>query len=285
MQTVLTSASLVTNDFVIFKTDSTLATTAGTPLTSGANGTYTSAQYQSFLNAIEPYYFNIIGCITTDSGIKSLFSNFTKRMRDEHGVKFQCVLHKYETADHEGIISVENNTNPDLIPWVVGLECSVEINQSCTNKIYDGEYTVDTAYTQAQLVAGILAGKLMFHSVGTNVRVLKDINTLLTLSDTKGELFKSNQTIRVIDQIGNDIAKIFNEQYLGIVQNDDIGRLSLWSSIVTHHKALETLRAITDFDPKAITVAQGATKESVIVTDTITVVNAMEKLYMTVVVE
>ena len=32
-----------------------------------------------------------------------------------------------------------------------------------------------------------------------------------------GNVFKANQTIRVIDQIGNDIAVLFNTKYLGVI--------------------------------------------------------------------
>ncbi|MBQ3565907.1 MAG: hypothetical protein IJA12_01890 [Oscillospiraceae bacterium] len=114
------------------------------------------------------------------------------------------------------------------------------------------------------------------------MRVLTDINSLVTISDTKGKVFKSNQTIRVIDQIANDIAVIFNDNYLGTVPNDSAGRSALWNDIVTHHDSLMTARAIQDFTSKDITVSQGEDATSVVVTDAVTPVCAMEKLYMTV---
>ena len=45
------------------------------------------------------------------------------------------------------------------------------------------------------------------------------------------------------------------------------------------------MRAIENFDETAIVVTQGNDKGTVVVTDTITVVNAMDKLYMTVTVQ
>ena len=85
-----------------------------------------------------------------------------------------------------------------------------------------------------------------------------------------------------MDQIANDIAVIFNTRYLGTVPNDKAGRVSLWSDIVKHHKQLQDIRAIEDFSEKDVTVEQGDTKKSVVVTDCVTAVNAMGKLYMTV---
>ena len=59
-------------------------------------------------------------------------------------------------------------------------------------------------------------------------------------------------------------------------------RGKLWSDIVQHHEQLEKIRAIENFSDSDVTVEQGNTKKSVVVTDAVTVVNAMSKLYMTV---
>lgn len=83
-------------------------------------------------------------------------------------------------------------------------------------------------------------------------------------------------------QQGNDIAVLFNTKYLGVVPNDNAGRVSLWSDIVKHHEQLQEIRAIEDFKDTDVTVEQGNTKKSVVVNDYVTVVNAMDKLYMTV---
>lgn len=59
-------------------------------------------------------------------------------------------------------------------------------------------------------------------------------------------------------------------------------RVSLWNDICKHHQELEGIRAIQDFDSADVTVEQGDTKTSVYVTDYVTPVAAMEKLYMVV---
>ena len=55
-------------------------------------------------------------------------------------------------------------------------------------------------------------GEFTLHKVGSDIRVLEDINSLVTLTEEKREDFQDNQTIRVIDQIANDIAVIFNKK-------------------------------------------------------------------------
>lgn len=272
-----TTDDLAVNDFVDWIAEVSLS--AGTVnLSGGANATITSGNYSSFLAAIEPYSFNVIGYAGTDSAIKALFAAFTQRLRDSLGIKFQCVLYQYATANYEGVISVENNT--DAVYWTVGALAGCPVNKSVTNAKYDGEYEINTNYTQEQLETALKSGKFVFHKVGEDVRVLEDINTLTTFTEEKSEDFKENQTIRVIDQIGNDIAAIFNTRFLGIIPNDNSGRAALWNEIVKHHSNLQAIGAIENFSGDNVTVQEGNTKRSVVVNDVITPINCMTQLYM-----
>lgn len=286
-QTVEHGNELIDNDFVVWKKDLKLELTAGLPLSGGKNGTVEAASHQKYLDKVESYTFNIIGVTSTDELIKQLYVSFTKRMREEIGAKFQCVVHR-KAADYEGVINVKNITKNEnypessLVYWVTGLEASCPVNKSCLNRKYDGEFEVEVDYTQVQLSKAIKNGEFAVHKVGSDIRVLSDINSMITISDTKGDIFKDNQTIRVIDQIANDIATLFNTKYLGSVPNDESGRISLWSDIVKHHEQLEKIRAIEKFTDKDVTVEQGDSKKSVLVSDKVTVVNAMAQLYMTV---
>ncbi len=289
-QTVADATGLVSNDWVDFDSTATLAATAGTALAGGTNSTVDGTAHQNFLNALESKSFNALGCLSTTDSIKGLYINFCKRLRDEMGLKFQVVVYN-KAADYEGVVNVKNTvtdtgaTGSELVYWVTGMIAGTAVNASALNKKYDGEYTPNVAYTQAQLEAAINAGEFTLHQVGDDVRVLSDINSLVTTTDTKGDVFKDNQTIRVIDQIANDIAVLFNTKYLGTVPNDAAGRISLWSDVVQHHMNLQNIRAIENFSDSDVVVSQGETKKAVVVQDAVTVVNAMEKLYMTVTIQ
>lgn len=287
IQTVTNAASLVDNEFVTFKKDAALAATSGMPLTGGNNGeAVTGTQYQAFLAAAEAYSFNILVCPSKDEVIKGLFITFTKRMRDETGVKFQSVVYNANKPDYEGVINVKNaaegSDEAAVVYWTAGIEAGCDVNKSVTNTLYNGEYIISADYTQTQLETAIEAGFLVLHSVNGEIRVLRDINSFVSFTDDKNEDFSSNQVIRVLDQIGNDIAVLFNTKYLGKVPNDDAGRLSLWNDIVTYNKQLEQLRAIENFDPGELKVEKGDSKNAVVVANPVTPVMAMEKLYMTV---
>lgn len=245
---------------------------------------------EDVVKALESYDFNVLCAYTDVDADITTYINAIKTWRDEIGKKCQVVVYSQTSPDHEGVINVVSTVSNEavgyaLVAWVAGAEAGCKINESCTNMVYDGEYDIIANHTQVELEDCIKAGQIVFHNVYGEVRLLEDINSLVTTTSDKGEDFKANQTIRVIDQIANDIARLFNTKYLGKIPNNASGRVSLWGDIVAHHRQLEEIQAIENFDSSLVTVEQGATKKSVIVNDAVTVVNSMAQLYMTVVIQ
>lgn len=288
-QEVESAAQLEDNAYVVFKKDAVLTASAGINMAGGTNGEADITAHQKFLEKAENLSFNTLGCLSKDDAIKELYVDFTKQMREKYGIKFQTVLYR-KSANYEGIVSVENKAaggknEYDAVYWVTGASAGCEINESLTNKEYDGVFEIDTAYKQKEFEEGIKGGKFMFHKVGEKVRVLEDINSLTEFSTDKNKDFSYNQTVRCIDQIGNDIAVLFNTKYLGKVQNNNSGRLSFWNDIVTYNRELERLGVIENFNADDVVVEMGSDKKTVRVANPIETVCAMSKLYMTVVVE
>ena len=289
-QTVAKTDELKSNDYVDFKSGAVLAKTAAKPLTGGTNGTVDGKSYQNYADRIESYTFNTMGVVTTDETVKNMFVSFVKLMRDEVGIKFQVVLYQC-AADYMGVIDVKNKVEEEswpesaLVYWVTGAECGCMVNKSCQNKKYDGEFNVNTVYTQSELQTAIKAGEFVLHNVNSDIRVLEDINSMVTETDACGDIFKDNQTIRVIDQLGNEDAVLFNTKYLGTVPNNDSGRISLWSDLVKIRQQLQDMGAIENFTDSDVEVTQGNTKKSVVVTGTVQVAGTMSKVYMTITVQ
>lgn len=278
-QTAASAADLKKNDFVDW-TNETLAVEAGVAFTGGSDGTTDTSSYQNALDAFENYAFNVL--VTPNTDAVDLFVAYTKRMRDERGVKFQTVIPEVKGSDYEGVVEVP--AEQPVTMWVAGALAGCAVNKSCTNMKYDGEKTIPVARTQVELENYIRTGVFAFHKVEDEVRVLMDINSLVTFTTEKNEMFASNQVIRVIDQCANDTARIFNNKYLGKVQNDQAGRVSLWNDIVTHRRELEQIRAIDAYDSGTLVVNAGSHKNSVVVSEAIVPVSSMEKLYMTIVI-
>lgn len=280
-QTVSSISELSENDYVEWcGSDESLKVTAGLAFTGGKDGTVSATSYQNALNAFESYQFNILVC--PDASVSEVYAAYTKRLRDDRGIKFQTVIPNVINVDYEGVVQLL--AEQPVASWVAGALAGCAVNASCTNMTYDGEKTIPTTHTQVELENLIKTGVFAFHKVYDEVHVLVDVNSLVTYTDEKGKDFASNQTIRVIDQCGNDTAKIFNTKYLGKIQNDKNGRVSLWNDVLTHRRELETLRAIEAYDSGLLVIEQGKDKHSVVVTEEITPIGSMEKLYITTVI-
>ena len=294
-QTVKKWDDLKDNDYVKFKRSGELkdAITAGKPLAGGKNAdTITTGDYQSFLDKIESYNFNILACPTDDKSTQDLLISFTKRCRENVGAKFQVVVHDYKNADYEGVISVKNDIvgvdvpTYGLVYWLSGIEASCSVNESCTNRAYTGGYTVMTDYKQLDLEQAIDDGMLILHNGEKGLpTIVRDINSFTSFSKKKNEDFSSNQVIRVLDQHAMDIAALFNKMYLGKEPNDKDGRIALWSDIVAYEKEMQRIRAIQNFKPEDVPIPQqGQNKETVLAEYAIQPVMCMEKLSMNIII-
>ncbi|MBQ6795524.1 MAG: phage tail sheath family protein [Clostridia bacterium] len=286
VQKVKSANELRDNDFVHWDTAATLTASGAVSMTGGSDATVKGADYQAFLDKAETVRFNTMAVATTDASVNSLVAAYTKRMREERGIKFQSVLYKCE-ADDIGVINVDTAavgskvSEASLVWFVAGAAAGCEINKSLTNMVYKGSFTPLKTYTQSQLEEGVEKGKFMFHVVDGEVRVLMDINSLVNTTSDTGEVFRDNQTVRIVDQIAYDDAKLFTKKYLGVMPNDEAGRLSLWNDIVEHRKSLERMRAIEGFRDEDVIVERGNSKTSVVITSKICPVNSMAQLYIT----
>ena len=89
VQTVADIDSLEENKFVKFSGTGALTATAATPLTGGTTEEVSGSGYTDFLATAEKEDFNVLAYNGTDEVTKKLFVSFTKRLRDEEGVKFE----------------------------------------------------------------------------------------------------------------------------------------------------------------------------------------------------
>lgn len=284
-QIVAKSEDLKENAFVTFTGNAELKVNAGLKLTGGTTNEVSKEAHTKFLDELEKYYVNTVGYVGVDEQLKSLYAEYAKRLRDKEGTKLQVVLYGDKKENNEAVISIDTEADefaPGLVYWVTGAEAGCPVNKSLTNRRYDGEYTVSKGYKQRDLIKLLQEGKLVFHTVDKEVRILEDINSFTEFEPEKNEDFSKNQVIRVIDQTAMDFAKIFNTKYLGKVPNDPEGRISLWNDFVKHAETLQKIRAIQNFVPEDITVMQGDEKGAVYVEFRIQPTMAMTKLYVVV---
>ena len=278
------ATSVKDNDFVDFLRGESFALSEGTKvLNGGTNATSVGiANHNTFLNKLESYQVNIVGCISEDASIQAVYATWVKSQRDVYGNCIQAVLYN-QAADHEGIINVDDSVA--LIPWVMGKEAGCPLNSSIQNIIYDGEVVPVKDYTQSDLEIALLNGRFVIHRVGESFRVLADINSLVTITEDKSEDFKFNQTIRVIDQLNVDAGTIWGEAFIGKVPNTDNGRNLFWGRITSLLNEYVALGAIEPYNKELVTVSAGTQRGSLVLQMPVQVASMLEKAYVTIVVQ
>lgn len=300
-QRVAAIADLKDNDFLTWKKDAgALTADAGTGLTGGTNGTTNGEAHQAFLNKAERVFFHTLGCNSSDSVTISLYIAYTKRMCDEVGKVFQLIVPGTQytndvastvAPDNYNVIVLQNKVKDAGVPeyaaiyWALGAHAGVPVNKTLQNKVYDGEYTIDTDYTLAQLNGFISDGKFAFHETGNEIRVLADINSFVTLTEEEQADFKNNASVRVFYQQVTDIAAEFNRNWQGMTPNNADGRSAFRGVVIKYLSQLQDLRAIQDFDEASVTVEAGETKGAVVLGFQTSTVNAMYQLYCTITVQ
>lgn len=263
-------------------------------LTGGSNGSE-ATDHTSAITALSRKSFNVLCAYVTDAANIERYTSACRTSRDDSGVNYQCIVFNTAGENYEGIVNLCNTVETStyvpshgLLLWTAGAMASCPLNTSLTNYTYDGELEVDINFTQSELEEKIINGVFAFHEVGNEVRILDDINSYVADTSEKArDIFGFNQSIRIIDQSVNDIASIFNDKYNGKIQNDDAGRIALWSDLVSYYQELERIRAIETFAPDTdIKVsAVAGNRRAVTVNANITIINTMTQLYMTVLVK
>lgn len=289
-QTVEKIEGLKPNNWVVFSGSGDLNETAGVSLTGGSNGTVTNADHTAFLSALELQDFNTVGLTVDDDTLKSVYTAFARRLREDEGQKIQAVVSNYPTADYEGVISVKNGviladgttlTAAQAVAWVAGATAGANVNEALTYTAYDGAVDVSPRYTNSQIEAALLAGEFVFSPSNGRAIVEQDINTLHTFTPDKGKQFRKNRVLRVLDGLANDFKRIFDQYYIGKVDNNADGRNLFKAECVSQVELYQGINAIQNFDSQDdILVAPGEESDSVYIELAIQTVDSIEKIYM-----
>lgn len=230
-------SKLADNEFVTFN-DGIIPVSAGYVFTGGeSKETVTGADYQTALDNLEGYPFNILVAGTTDDTVKALVAEYTRRNREDNGNYFQSVLYRVNTPDSEGIVNVYNDTigsakESDLVYFHAGLLASCPLDEERTFSVYDGELTVNDNLTQSRIVDLDSQGYALYHRTGRNeTSTYLDVNSLLTYTDEKSREARNNQPIRVADSILNRLNEALRRQTIGKIKNNPAGRSTIWKVV------------------------------------------------------
>lgn len=286
-------ADLKANDWVKFSGTGALKATAGTPLKGGADGTVQNAAYTTFLTALEAYNFDVLIYDDTDNTTMLAMQNFVDRLVTKEGMYCQLVASNMTNPDDRfcinvnvGSIVLDNGTT--ITPqqacwWIGGAEAGAQYNQSLTYAQYPHAVDVTPRMTGEEIEASILAGQLTLVPYDGAVKVETDINSLVTYTENISKVYRKNRIIRLCNTIANDIYQQFSKSFIGVVNNNEVGRALFKSVIVGYLITVQNNQGIQNFDAeKDIEVLPGNDIDSIIINLAIQAVDATEKIYMTI---
>ena len=291
-QRVRTAAELLPNDWVSFSREGALAATAGVTLTGGADGTVSAAAYAAFLEALEPYSFDVLAYDGTDSAVNQALIAFVKRISAQEGRYAQLVTTGAENADSRFVINnragvvLEDGsalTPQETVWWLAGAQAGARYYQSLSYARYPGAVDVSPRLTGSQIEAAIQAGDLVLAEEFGRVRVETDINTLTVFTPEIGEAFHKNRTMRTCNTLANDVYREFSLNYLGKVHNNEEGRALFQGAILRYLLDMYSKGALRQRPAgEDVEVLMGSTADSIVVNLAFYVADSVEKIYLTV---
>lgn len=290
-QTAKTADELTANDWVVFSGTGALAATVGAPLVDGADGTVAASAYSSFLEAIEPYDFDILIYDGTDTTVQDAMAAFVKRLADENGVYSQLVAANLTNPDTRFVINVCSGvtlsdgtelTAEQTTWWVGGAQAGAKYNQSLTYATYPNAVAATPVMTNNQIISALNAGKLILAAEDGKVRVEQDINSLVTYTTDIGKVYRKNRVIRLCNTIANDIYQQFSDNFIGVVNNNEAGRSRFQAVIVGYLLDIQANEGIQNFDAEDVEVLAGDDIDAILVNVAIQAVDSVEKIYMTI---
>ena len=147
---------------------------------------------------------------------------------------------------------------------------------------YPDAVDAEPVLTSAQIDEALTEGQIVFFREFGSVKVVSDINTLVTYSDEKNEVFSFNQVIRTVDTVANDVYKHFSINVIGKVQNDNASRDLIKTWIVGYLNEMQANGGIRNFSADDVSVEAGEAINAVVISIAIQPVTAIEKIYVTV---
>ena len=293
-------SKLAANDWVTFSDihvggAGSFTVTAGTALKNGANGTETKETIASAVALLETKQFNVLGCMSEDSAVKSLVITTIKQLRENEGRKCKAVLYNaagLSGADYEGIISSKQGyktqdgdiSAQQFVAQLTGMAAGANLGVALTHKTIPGAVEViGEPLTHDDIVEALKTGWLVLSRMNDGTIVVEqDINTLCNDMTDKDDSFRKNLIINTLDEIGNTIVNTWDKTYCGKVHNNETQRQNYKAALIKYFKELESMELIQNFDKDAdIIIEQGENLDSVVVNWWAQLIDVMEKLYMT----
>lgn len=288
-QTAAQISELVANDWVTWSGTGALAATTGAALTGGADGTVQASAYSTYLTAIEPYKFDVMIYDGSDSTVQTALLAFIERVNENNGQYCQLVANGLTNPDSRYVINSNSPvtlsdgtelTAQQVAWWLGGAEAGAKYNESLTYATYPGAVST-TMNTNDQFISDINDGLLDLFAEDGTVKVMQDINSLVTYTEDIGKVYRKNRVMRLCNTIANDIFQQFSANFIGVVNNNEDGRARFHAAIVGYLQQIQDNQGIQNFTADDVEVLAGTEIDAIVVNVAIQAVDSVEKIYLT----
>jgi hypothetical protein len=230
-----------------------LALVSSQPMTGGNEGLagITSTDYVNFLAAAEGQDFNILTLDgISDPAIQTSVASWVERVRSE-GKGIICIMGGSVTDDtssnavataesraygfnHEGIVCVGTGaildgvtySSAQVASYIAGAIAGQKMSESIT--YFATPFSdVTRRWTKSEMESAVQNGVLLLVNDGRIVKVLRGMNSLVTLRQGQNNFWKKIRAIRTMDAINDDLSRTAEDNYIGKINNTEEGRLSL----------------------------------------------------------
>lgn len=209
-------SALTDSEYITFTANGSagLVAVAGVSLTGGKDGTSENADITAFLEAADSVKFNTMAFPFSETALLASVKTKIKYMRENEGKKVQVAVANMTSPDYEGVINVTNSyalddkelTAVQATAFVAGMTAGASYVESNTYRSVEGAVRVVGAKSHEEAVAAINKGEFFFSvSEAGAVVVEYDINSLITFADGKGEDYRKNRIIRVLDAFNDSL--------------------------------------------------------------------------------
>lgn len=269
---------------------------ANVSLAGGSNGT--NKVVDDMNDYLENEYYAVATTAGWDesSNIHKLLVEEIKLLRENVGIKVRGVVPN-ETGvayNYEGVSTVLNgyvlNDGTVITPNIAaarfaGVSASATPDQALTYTQIDDAVEAKPKLNNDKTIEALNAGQIVFTTrAGNRVVIEQDINSLTKFTSTKPKDFSKNRIIRTLDEICTNTTQTFETSFLGKVSNNEAGRNVFKANRIGYLTGLQNQNMIRDFENSDLTLSQGDEKDAVLMELYVTPVDAMEKLYVNLIV-
>ena len=211
----------------------------------------TEGEISEALTYFEGVEFSLMCMPSAETSDVTAIKTFIKKMNDV--VKYKCdAIVANDKADSEAIINYtaknivvggESVTTANHTARIAGLIEGTPLNQSITFATLSDVDAIENL-TKEQADTRINNGELILVREMGKVRVARGVNSLTTLTDTKGNAFQKIKLRKTLNLIHNDLRRVIVEKYIGKVPNNYDNKCILITEIKNYLEELENEQLI-----------------------------------------